>query len=76
MKKSLDDYAAEIRKLHDAIQEYPESQTLRNRRSARLRKWASMLDILVLVASNEQKPYTSDEIGLPIKQSHEWESMN
>jgi len=70
MKKTIDDYAAEIRKLHDAIQEYPESQTLRNRLSARVGKWQAMLDITVLAASNEHKQWQDNEIGLPIKPMH------
>lgn len=68
--KSIDDYAAEIRTLHIAIQEYPESETLRNRLGARLGKWQALLDITVLAASNERKPWQDSEIGLPIKQMY------
>ena len=68
--KSIDDYAAEIRTLHIAIQEYPESETLRNRLGARLGKWQALLDITVLAASNERKPWQDSEIGLPIEQMY------
>lgn len=65
--KSIDDYAADIRTLHTTIQDYPESHTLRNRLSARLGKWQAMLDITVLAASNEQRGWTTEELGLPVK---------
>lgn len=62
--KSIDDYAADIRTLHTTIQDYPESQTLSNKLSARLGKWQAMLDITVIVAKNEGKPWSPKELDM------------
>ena len=70
MKKTITDYEAEIKELHAELIDYPDSKTLRNRLNARLGKWQAMLDITVLATNNEQKPWTTEEIGLQIKPMH------
>ncbi len=67
MKKSIESYEDDIRTLHDTIQDYPESETLQNRLGARLDKWQKLLDITVLAANNEQKPWCESEINIQIK---------
>ncbi len=70
MKKSITTYEVEIRELHAELIDYPDSKTLHNRLSARLGKWQAMLEITVLAANNEQKPWTTEEIGLQTKPMH------
>ena len=65
--KTIKDYENDIISVHNEMKDYPISKTLQKRLSYRLKKWAEKLDIFILAASNEQKPYTSDEIGLPVK---------
>lgn len=69
-KKSITKYEAEIKELHTELIDYPDSKTLQNRLSARLGKWQAKLDITVLAANNEQKPWNTEEIGLQIKPMH------
>lgn len=64
MVKSRGDYEVDIRKLHADILADPKSEKLRKQLSNRLGRWASMLDIAVRVASNEQKPWTEAELGI------------
>lgn len=65
MKKSIADYESDIIALHNELKEYPDSITLNNRLSYRLSKWASLLDIEIHVAQNENTPWTSTELGYP-----------
>jgi hypothetical protein len=64
MVKSRGDYEDDIRKFHADILADPKSEKLRKQLSNRLSRWASMLDIAVRVASNEQKPWTEVELGI------------
>ncbi len=70
MKKDIKHYENEIKKYHTELSNYPDSTTLQNKLSYRLGKWVSMLDIVVMAANNEQKPYTSDELGMNVKQMY------
>lgn len=70
VKKSITTYEAEIRGLHQQITDYPDSKTLRNRLSARLGKWQPMLDITVVIANNERKPWNQLELGILIAPMH------
>lgn len=70
MSKTIKNYENDIISIHNELKDYPNSSTLQKRLSYRLKKWVEMLDISVYVANNEQKPYTSDEVGLPIKSMH------
>lgn len=67
MKYDINHYEAEIIKYHTELQDYPESITLQNKLNYRLSKWASLLNISVMAANNEQKPYTSEELGMVVK---------
>lgn len=67
MKYDIKHYEDEIKKYHQELQLYPDSITLKNRLNARLGKWQALLDIVVLAAQNERKPWQESEIELPIK---------
>lgn len=64
--KSVLDYEQDIIKIHNILIEYPDNISLKNKLNYRLGKWATLLDIVVMVAKNEQKPYTSEELRLPV----------
>jgi ERCC4-type nuclease len=64
MKKLITTYEAEIRELHAELIDYPDSKTLRNRLNARLGKWQALLDITVIVAKNEGKPWSPKELDM------------
>lgn len=55
----------EIRTLHRAVQQYPDNQTLKNKLKYRLNKWYDLIkpDIYIIVANNEQYPWSSDDLG-------------
>ena len=69
MKKSTDNYAASILQLHVELQRLPEyhpdHEKIEDQLSRQLTAWSKKLNITVQVASNEQQPYTTDEIGYP-----------
>ena len=67
MKYDIKHYEDEIQKYHHELQDYPDSTTLQNKLNYRLSKWVSMLDIIVMAANNEQKPYSSEELGMVVK---------
>lgn len=67
MKYDIKHYEDEIQKYHQELQDYPDSTTLQNKLNYRLSKWVSMLDIIVMAANNEQKPYSSEELGMNVK---------
>lgn len=66
MTKTREQYEAEIKKLHHTIQEYgdiPEVQELKDKLKHRLGKWFELSEICIIVANNEQFPYTEEELG-------------
>lgn len=67
MTKDISEYEAEIKRFHEAVIEYPGTDSLQSKLKYRLGVWADLLEVTVFVASNEQKPYTSDELGLKVK---------
>ena len=67
MKYDIKHYEDEIQKYHIELQDYPDSTTLQNKLNYRLSKWVSKLDIIVMAANNEQKPYSSEELGMKVK---------
>lgn len=62
-KKTFDDYEKNIKQLHASIEEYPEVDKLKATLKHRLGKWFGLLDITIFVASNEQTPWSSEELG-------------
>ena len=66
MKKTIVDYENDIILLHNGLKEYPDSTTLQEKLSRRLSAWGGKLNITIHVASNEQVPYTVEELGYPM----------
>jgi len=64
--KSAQNYADEIRTIHAKLQKDPGSDKLEKQLSYRLREWASRVFVIVRVAKNETKPWTEEELGLPM----------
>lgn len=65
-KKTREEYEADIQKLHHTIKEYgdiPEVEKLKATLNRKLGKWFELLDIQIVVANNEQQPYTTEELG-------------
>ena len=65
--KSVIDYESEIKKYHSVLVDYPDNNSLRNKLNYRIGKWVSLLDIVIMSANNEQKPYTSKELRMTVK---------
>ena len=67
--KSVDDYAATILQLHVELQrlppQHPDYEKTDDKLSRQLTAWSKKLNITVSVASNEQTPWQSEEIGHP-----------
>ena len=63
-KKTIQDYELEIKTLHE---EYKKTKdpSIKKKLNNRLPSWAALVDVTVYVANNEQKPFSSDEIGYP-----------
>lgn len=66
-RKSVEKYIEEIQDIHNSLQLYPDSETLQKRMYNKLRSFANRIEADVLVAQNEQLPYTSEELGLPTR---------
>jgi len=69
-KKTREQYEDEIRKLHRTIAEYgdiPEVDKLKATLNRKLGKWFELLDINIVVANNEQTPWTAEELGFKTK---------
>ena len=67
MTKTREQYEAEIKKLHHTIKEYGdilEVEKIKATLNRKLGKWFELLDIYIVVANNEQQPYTAEELGL------------
>jgi len=64
--KSAQNYADEIRTIHAKLQKDPGSDKLEKQLSYRLREWSSRVFVIVRVAKNETKPWTEEELGLPM----------
>lgn len=63
VKKTISQYVNEINDLYNQTLEYPDSETFQKKLKNRVGSWADLLEITVFVASNEQRPYTSEELG-------------
>ena len=66
--KSIDDYAASILQHHVELQHLPEFhpdyEKKQDQLSRQLTAWSKKLDFNIRVASNEQQPWTDEELGL------------
>lgn len=62
--KTIQDYEAEIKDLHAQYQE-SRDPVIKKKLNNHLTPWASLVDVTVFVANNEQKPLSSTEIGYP-----------
>lgn len=65
--KNKADYEQEIRELHHVIKEYDDAEAvakLKNRLRGLLNAWYDLLDITVFIASNEQTPWSAEELGM------------
>jgi len=65
--KTCTKYADEIKALYSQLQEYPDSETLQKKIKQKVGSWEKLLDITIFIASNEQRPYTSEELGYPTR---------
>ena len=66
MTKTKEQYEAEIKTLHNTIKEYgniPEVTKLKASLDRKLSKWFELSDICIIVANNEQLPYTEEELA-------------
>jgi len=64
--KSAKDYADEIRIIHAKLQKDPGLDKLEKQLSYRLREWSTRVPIIVRVAKNETKPWTQEELEIPV----------
>ena len=62
--KSAQNYADEIRTIHSKLQKDPGSVKLEKQLSYRLKEWSARVPIIVRVAKNETKPWSSEELGM------------
>ena len=75
--KTIQDYEDEISQLHYKWKE-TDDLTIKKKLNNRLTSWSSLVGVTIFVANNEQKPFTSDEIGyptLPMLTKKEYEKM-
>ena len=63
MKHDLTYYESEIRRVGAELLADPTSEKLRLQLNYRLDRYLDLSEIIVLVAGNEQKPWTSEELG-------------
>lgn len=61
------DIETEILHLDSHLHKFPEDEKAKGKLARKLSKWIDTLDITIFVASNEQKPWTSNELGYPTK---------
>jgi hypothetical protein len=61
------DLETEIIQLDSHLRQFPGDEKARGKLNRKLSKWIDTLDITIFVASNEQKPWTSGELGYPTK---------
>ena len=66
-KKLQEEWESEIRDLHDALHDYPDSNSLKSSYSAQLTGWYDTLVISAQVPGNEKLPWTIMEMGMPIE---------
>lgn len=57
----------EIIQLHAHLKHYPNDEKSKGKLNRKLSKWVQFLPVTIFVASNEQKPWTSGELGYPTK---------
>lgn len=61
------DLETEILHLDSHLRQFPEDEKAKGKLARKLSKWIDTLDITIFVASNEQKPWTSGELGYSAK---------
>lgn len=62
--KTIEQYESDIINLQAALVDYPDSTSLKSKLASRLTAWSKRLSFSVFVASNEQEPWTTEELGL------------
>lgn len=65
--KTIEQYAQEIKELYNLTLKYPDSEKIQRQLKNRISSWVYHLDITIFVASNEQQPWTSEELGYPTR---------
>lgn len=65
--KTIEQYVQEIKDLYNLTLEYPDSEIVERKLKNRVSSWVYHLDITIFVASNEQQPWTSEELGYPTR---------
>lgn len=63
----LVDLETEIIQYDDHLRRYPDDTKTEGKLKRRLSKWVDNLEIIIFVASNEQKPWKDVELGYPTK---------
>jgi len=66
-KKTIQQYGEEIKSLHEALKEYPDSESIQSKLNTRVGSWAKLIDITIFAAQNEQIPWTSEDLGYPVR---------
>lgn len=61
------DIETEILHLDSHLRQFPEDEKAKGKLARKLSKWIDTLEITIFVASNEQKPWTSGELGYSAK---------
>jgi len=64
--KSAQAYFNDICTTHAKLQKDPGSDKLEKQLSYRLREWSTRVPIIIRVAKNETKPWTEEELGMPM----------
>lgn len=64
-KKLQKEWEQDIRDLYDALQDYPDSDSLKSSYSSKLTGWYDTLVVSAQVPGNEKLPWTVSEIGMP-----------
>ena len=64
--KTAQAYADDVRNFHAKLQKDPGSDKLKKQLSYRLREWSTRVPIVIRVAKNETKPWTEEELELPV----------
>jgi len=64
--KSAQNYAQDVKDKHFELQNDLESKKLQKQLAYRLKEWSSRVFVIVRVAKNETKPWTEEELGLPM----------
>ena len=69
-RKSIEQYVQEIKDADELLQMYPDSETLQRRLYTRVSAWVKLLDITIFQSPQEHYPWTSEDLGRPVKPMH------